>query len=281
MSALFDATIDTMEDPRMQDPATLLLADLNNEGAHHLECGGLDEALRVFTKALKVAVRDITRISEEEELPLHGLLNEEEINVLAPASRNLEQVASESRPASSSAKSACRGTRNRPLHKCTITNTSTKSTSEDCTPASYQDFIYDKPIRVLDRYNTPSHAEVSLYVVFNLALCHHLKALGKKRGVSESRLRRILKMYKLAYSLQVREKHALSPSHAIAILNNVAQVYKQLGQRKKSELCLQNLLTNIVRLVDCDLAGQVDQLDGFLLNLSHLFLSESTVASAA
>lgn len=276
MSELFDAITETMEEPRMQDPATLLLAELNNEGAYHLGSGGLDEALRVFTKALKLSARDITGSSAEEELPLSEGRNEE-YNALAHASRNLEQVASENCPASSKSACRCRGTRNQPQPKCTTTKS---ETSEDCTPASYQDFIYDKPIRVIDRYNTPSHAEVSLYVVFNLALCHHLRALAKRK-MSESRLRRILKLYKLAYSLQVREKHALGPSHAIAILNNVAQVYKQLGRRKKSETCLQNLLTNIVRLVDCGLADQVDQLDGFLLNLSHLLVSKAYVASAA
>jgi tetratricopeptide (TPR) repeat protein len=291
MSESFDATFDIMEEPRMQDPDTLLLAELNNEGAFHIGCGELDEAIRVFTKAREVAARGTTTCTlgseDEEELPIMS-------EVLAPASRNLEQVvvaASESHAHAPSSSKSDRGrTRNRPQHKCTTTTTTQqKSTSEDCTSALYQDFIYDKPIRVMDRYNTPSHAEVSLYVVYNLALCHHLKALARKH-VSERRLRRILKLYKLAYSLQVKaaEDHTLSASHAIAILNNVAQVYKNLGRRKKSERCLQNLLTNLVRLIDQlgssdrrGLADQVDQLDGFLLNISHLVLSKSNVAPAA
>jgi tetratricopeptide (TPR) repeat protein len=169
---------------------------------------------------------------------------------------------------------------------------------DDDSESDNDEFVYRNPIRVIDRYNPPNTSEMLLTIVFNMALGYHLKALQlldqthqQQKQQQQQQQRRVLcktrffhaalKLYHLAHSMETEQGIAISASHSIAILNNVAHVYKMLGHYDKSKELLLRMLTAIAYIVDNDASSEVDHMDGFVQNVLHLILKEAPIARAA
>ena len=289
----------------VDDPRTCLLADLNNEGAFHLERGHCDEAIQVFTAALKIASKKSESMKccslhssfsysggddDEAGSAVHSeSLSSSNNDNLQRRSSPPSMVGSSkphrrrgvTRPVDSGSSSANLAERRDSLIATTaeVQRVRTYDTNEE----TRSNFIYKVPMRTKDRYCLPTHIELSMHVVYNLALAHHLKLEGIKddKSISDSKIRRVIKLYKLAHSIQRREGiQSEDVTHVIALINNVAQLYRKFGRQAKADKCLEYLLANLVCLIDRGMTDEVDQLDGFVSNVAHLII-QGHGASAA
>jgi hypothetical protein len=107
--------------------------------------------------------------------------------------------------------------------------------TQDILQAQPPKYVYPKPLRVMDRYNIPSSMELSIYVVYNLALAYQLQALhqdehehehehdqesmltcGFPRSSSQQSSTitwsRIIQLYKLATDLVEQQQQLLEES---------------------------------------------------------------------
>jgi len=256
-----------------------LLAELNNEGAFLLENGEFSSAIKVLTSALNVAMRDVG--CSEFLIPDHE--EEDVCDTESVVSRGSSRHHSQHRQqqAGKHEKQSSRSKRNRKLHvDPTVvlvlpTMTEDKQTPEPC------NFVYSKPLRVADRYSLPSFVELSLYVVYNLAVAYHLRVLKRKRKGNTRILREILRLYRLAQSIQDREEVGLEPTYTLSLWNNLGQAYKSLGKDSKADLCFANVLSNVVCMIDHGCIEDVDCVHRFLDNIAHILSPIKQNADAA
>ena len=251
-----------------------ILAELNNEGAMYLQEDRYGDAVRIFKVAMALGIRLVNQTSQvgENLCVSDDDAEQNEDSFEKEAYMKMSQVRRRTQLGMS--------TNSQPTSPVP-----TKSTCEDC-ETSYmgvtsQDFIYREPIRLIDRYNLPSHAELILTIVFNMALSYHLKALSCDQKISKRHLVKAMKLYKLASVMESTHRIRLSPSHSIAMLNNVAQIYKAAGREEKAKKMFEKLLATIALIVDHGASSFVDKMDGFVQNVSHLILTESQIALAA
>ena len=266
----------------MSDRETIL-AQLNNEGAMYLRENRYGDAVRVYKVAMTLGIRLVNHTSQigskleicdgdhDHDEQSHDSFEQEAYNKMYQIRRHAQHHMSSLTE----------------KHQPTTAHSSMSSTSEDCemngmdNNTSY-DFIYREPIRFLDRYDSPSHAELILTIVFNLALSYHLKALhNSQKKLSKRHLLKAMKLYKFASMLESTHQICLAPSHSVAMLNNVAQIYKAAGRDEKADRMFHKLLSTIALIVDNGASSFVDEIDGFVQNVSHLILKETHIALAA
>ena len=202
------------EESSEDDRTVEVLAEMNSEGASHLERYLYEEAISTFRAALDVAIRDNevsssgsswggqlksllgTTISKSERGPYLP----QEIPAAAAAAaikpkktrrrnkprRHSSMNSVGSKDSASSAPPPSRRERRRDIARRVrsvfgfIVNhkdDEKKTTTEDIWKPS-QKYVYSKPLRVRDRYDLPSQGELMIYLVHNLALSYQLKALS-------------------------------------------------------------------------------------------------------
>jgi hypothetical protein len=85
-------------------------------------------------------------------------------------------------------------------------------------------------------------------------------------------------LYWLAYNFQQEESLKGNALFTMAVINNLAVIYKQLD---KARNCFQYVLSTLMLPVDCD-GGEVraSQFDGFLKYASYLICQPSVAAAA-
>jgi hypothetical protein len=155
------------------------------------------------------------------------------------------------------------------------------SLSEDFECGGY---IYRKPIHVSPHSMQEGHSmgvTLSLIVIFNLALAHHLVAV--QNNMCRRRLQKALQLYELAYQLQLEEKHEQqvnSLRFTMIIANNLGEIHRTVNNRSKHMMCLQHLLSTIMYLVDCQIPAESIELDGFFRNTSQLILQKRCASAA-
>ena len=142
-----------------------------------------------------------------------------------------------------------------------------------------EDFIYRHPIRA---NNLPAdegdYNIMSVIVCFNMALCHHLFAIEGGPGDYVSLLNSALKLYELAFCMQMNCH--MDITFGLAMVNNCAQIYKAMNQKSKAQQFSQRMLSFLMMLIVNGEIETVDELGGFLRNASRLILKEN-VAQAA
>jgi hypothetical protein len=132
-------------------------------------------------------------------------------------------------------------------------------------------FVYRKPIFVNKDCIEGMHfmgATLSIIILFNLALAHHLKAIAgtsTTNTTSYKLLLQALQLYKLAYQLHVDiihhsqqqqqpssqdNKGATSLRLTMIIFNNLGDIHRITGDKEKHIMCLQHLLTLIMFILD-------------------------------
>ena len=318
----------------MDEATTSLLVELNNEGAFLLGRGQLGEAIAVYESALERVTRTLRGVddassnqSTDEGKTTTPLLSEEVSPAIGPNNDHDNAVAAASSDSSPKAKSPTKKlTTRKPTNSCktkrrkSCSATTKKSVSkrssrrlvvpprakeedhmEQCEEQNGRAFfLYDKPMRVEDRYTIPDPLEVCLFVVYNLALSVHLAAVDaasnaasynsmrrRKRNRKEGRkaeksmLKRALNLYKEAHTLQIQWGIEMSESHCLALWNNIAHAFHVLGIEEVADTSLQHLQTRIFYTVFRGYGEEVDNLDAFLLNIMHLVFKKSLVVAPA
>jgi len=167
-------------------------------------------------------------------------------------------------------------------------------------------FIYHRPLLIHNHCIEEGHfmgITLSLIILFNLALAHHLKAISI--GTCENKcdeisshsneyktqvLQQALQLYELSYQLHVDYlRHPKAPDGTIPgdhsrnigslrftmiISNNLGEIHRVAGNSKKHKMCLHHLLSAIMYMVDCNLIVlDSTEMDGFYHNVSPIMLT--------
>jgi hypothetical protein len=145
-------------------------------------------------------------------------------------------------------------------------------------------FIFRSPIYIpshagTDHTSSMYYEKSSFMLLYNLALTHHLSALDGNN--TQKRLQKALKLYELAYSIQMTEDIQLTVLHTMAIVNNLGMAHAALDDKEKSQQCLQHLLSSVMFLHDCNDQDSIEQMDGFIANVMSLILMPSSAPAAA
>jgi hypothetical protein len=153
------------------------------------------------------------------------------------------------------------------------------------TEDSEQDgYIYRRAIRVSQCSMQEEHsmgATLSLIIIFNLALAHHLSAIQQQ--MCRRRLQKALQLYELAYQLQLEEQQEQQVSSlrfTMIIANNLGEIHRAVNNNSKHVMCLQHLLSTMMYLVDCRIPADSIELDGFFRNTLQLILKNKCASAA-
>eukprot|EP00934_Nitzschia_sp_Nitz4_P007574 Nitzschia sp. Nitz4//scaffold337_size18511//1533//2330//NITZ4_008778-RA/size18511-processed-gene-0.10-mRNA-1//1//CDS//3329548304//7564//frame0 len=150
--------------------------------------------------------------------------------------------------------------------------------------------LFVSPSALPSRYLDSSLlSEISVAVLFNLALCHQLRAFAPEQHAEdesvESILCRSIALYELAYGIQVQEESEHCLQNTMAIVNNLGQLHRLLGCEEKATKCFAHLLATLLfqqstSYSSADRATFSRSNEGFIQSVSHLILKDQ-VASAA
>eukprot|EP00534_Pseudo-nitzschia_fraudulenta_P005869 CAMPEP_0201179438 /NCGR_PEP_ID=MMETSP0851-20130426/113346_1 /ASSEMBLY_ACC=CAM_ASM_000631 /TAXON_ID=183588 /ORGANISM="Pseudo-nitzschia fraudulenta, Strain WWA7" /LENGTH=343 /DNA_ID=CAMNT_0047463421 /DNA_START=55 /DNA_END=1086 /DNA_ORIENTATION=- len=155
-------------------------------------------------------------------------------------------------------------------------------------------FVYSRPLRVNQKSIDEHHymgSTLSVIILFNIALAHHLKAIELLPVLADHSdrlaiLQQPLKLYELAYQLQVdrtegqrsnvcNEENLVNLRFMMLVTNNISDIHRIAGNAKKYKMCLEHLL-NAMMFMNHN--GRVDILapkerDGMYDNLSPILKS--------
>lgn len=148
------------------------------------------------------------------------------------------------------------------------------------------DYIYREPVVLdVDGSAIVEPRMIQLSIIFNFALSRHLKALSGIPSRQEKRLRSALKLYNWVLSLERTYKDddesSLGLLPCLGIINNTAQIHRQLHKNEKADKMFGILLTSLMLVKARGDDVQVEQLAGFYSATSYLILKRSHVARAA
>lgn len=143
-----------------------------------------------------------------------------------------------------------------------------------------EDFIYKHPIRAINLPVEDQEYTLSVILVFNMALAHHLKAIESEQDDYKNRLQGALKLYELGFCMQMKGDVQMDMTYALAMVNNCAHIYKAMNRHQKAQNFFRHMLSSLMMMIENGEAEAVDELGGFLWNASRLILKK-TVASAA
>lgn len=221
----------------------------NEEGIHYLESANFAEAISAFSESLSVM---------KQLLSVHH--NQDEVTDISPQPETYLPAYFVQRKEWS--KHAA------PLHH----------------GGSYP-FIFRNPIIFnvpeVERLCHKSFAGMSYTILYNLALTHHLKAIEDDNGISRKHLRKSLWLYEAANAVRIREKLSLTVTQNMALVNNIGYIHSVLKNEEKAQECFEILLSTMMVVKDCGEREAIEQLDGFLVNVTPLILEKQTSAVAA
>eukprot|EP00525_Craspedostauros_australis_P004495 CAMPEP_0198117670 /NCGR_PEP_ID=MMETSP1442-20131203/18880_1 /TAXON_ID= /ORGANISM="Craspedostauros australis, Strain CCMP3328" /LENGTH=273 /DNA_ID=CAMNT_0043775769 /DNA_START=131 /DNA_END=952 /DNA_ORIENTATION=- len=261
----------------------------NNQGCSLLEVGHFDHAIEAFTGLLSSSKQFMDNFSEQVDDCMRN-----------PPSTSLDAcMVPCSLPAGASAthnKSNTNGNgKNVDMSNSDNSGNSNNSRTINSSPTSANDskhnFVYRHPIQLpwgMD-LSYGNGVLISTAIMFNLALCHHLKAyrcMQSDASRSAQCFAKAGRLYELAYNLQLEED--LDPSHSMfftmATINNLGMVHSANGRTQIAEQCFQHLLCAVVFLIDQNEAHVARQdsttMDGFIANTSFLIVQHNTAGAA-
>ena len=175
------------------------------------------------------------------------------------------------------------------------------------------DYIYCQPIRV-DFEDGDMGGTLFLIIIFNLALAHHLQALGKTRK-RDTIVKKTLQLYQLTHECYLKllgkdsdASRASSISSLVScssvasfrfnmiIQNNISQLHRLVNDQNKYDRCRQHLLSSVMVVLDykktrvksdnnSSSSTWIDprsmEIEGFLTNTASLILGDTQCAEAA
>jgi hypothetical protein len=120
---------------------------------------------------------------------------------------------------------------------------------------------------------SPSSSSVREYqlhaygIVYNTALCFHLKAAGTEDRQNTKDLRQALSLYLKAQALASGSNLGLPPLYCMSIVSNIGHIHCCLGDPAKAEACFQILSSAIAYLVNTGVDDVIiSRLERFLFN---------------
>lgn len=234
----------------------LLSTSLNHEGISHLEAENYEAAANCFSRGLALVKQVLSSGQWDDEST-------------APISE------------SSVDEPACQ------FHKLQAQASPMLVVDDDDddkdTMACQDGFVFKEPIMVLPQSSEqPGYSffvKLSFIQLYNLALSHHLCALGRSKP--ERFLRKALALYELAYTIHVSEDVELTILQSMAIVNNLGHLHQELNNLDKARQCFENLLTTLMFIRECGEPDSHKMVDGFLTNVMPLILVQSKPAAAA
>ena len=157
-----------------------------------------------------------------------------------------------------------------------------------------QKYVHARPLRVMDRYDPPSAEELTIYMLYNLALAYQLNLRADGPNIIEFASReeqtasmwtRIINLYKLATALLEQEQQKCdededafvdpnsplwSPTYTIALPNNLACAYHASGDDVHANGTWQQTLSHLWCILDVGCTEQVECFSHVLENAAHL-----------
>ncbi|KAL3916234.1 MAG: hypothetical protein SGILL_005272 [Bacillariaceae sp.] len=152
------------------------------------------------------------------------------------------------------------------------------SASSCCQQADDSSYVFCSPIEIRPAASTPS-LKVSLFIIFNLALAHHLNGI---RQSDRDQLEKALKLYECVYRISHEEEVDLSVLHAMALTNNLGHVHLILKDTLKSQKCFEQLLATLIYFVEVSDGErkEIENLNGFFSNATGLSMKKEGAAAA-
>ena len=146
--------------------------------------------------------------------------------------------------------------------------------------------IFCKPIILRaakdERPTLKLYNRYSIAIMFNLALAHHLSGMETSEVSRIGKLRKALRLYEYAYSIQMQEDVQLQITYTLGMVNNLGHIQEHLGEVQKAQQCFQHLLSTLMYVIESGEEGSDEgQWDVFFHNITHLVLRESALAAAA
>jgi hypothetical protein len=147
-------------------------------------------------------------------------------------------------------------------------------------------YVYRIPLRLPESasltpgYNT--HVVLSIVIVFNLALVHHLSGLEEDPSSCAAKLDKAASLYNLTHGMLTQQ--VLDHTVLFIILatkNNMGQIHKTHGQSEVADACFQEVLSINFYMSDNRRENDNLFLEGFFQNTTYLVLEKSHTARAA
>ena len=170
------------------------------------------------------------------------------------------------------------------------------TTEDDVEEGSKYMYMFGRRITQIEGNLDTAEAnnELSVVIVFNLALAHHLTAVTYHPVIgSPSRLgnlRKACTLYEHGYQLTVNAQRFVDPTRAMALLNNLAICHSELNNHVHEGKCWNLLLSLVAYLTYGGCGGPASSsnnpdeqeiISGFMDNVSHLLLSTAVTSPAA
>jgi tetratricopeptide (TPR) repeat protein len=148
----------------------------------------------------------------------------------------------------------------------------------DFVPAKNTHPVFRNPLMIPQK---PQSDDQLLFVVlYNLALSHHLFAVYHS-DLDHNLYRRAQQLWEIVYKLHLKKTLGLSTLHTCAILNNLGNVYKALGDAESCQRCLKALLSAMVWLRESGESECLNDDERFFHSVSQVLLTECRAAPAA
>ena len=153
-------------------------------------------------------------------------------------------------------------------------------------------FVYNQPIRAPQKTTSPVTyhditVTLSSILCFNLALAFHGFGMQQSQNLAERReiLEKAASLYTLAQKITLAEEstHSDISFFLLAIVNNIGQIHRDLGQFGQADMYFDKALTLLMYWNDCNDWRVEDSalVQGFIGNTTHLVLKTSVTAKAA
>ncbi|KAL3917607.1 MAG: hypothetical protein SGILL_004634, partial [Bacillariaceae sp.] len=153
------------------------------------------------------------------------------------------------------------------------------SSVSPCHPqADEPSYVFCSPIELKTATAIPS-LKISLFIIFNLALSHHLNGI---RQSDREQLEKALRLYECVYRISHEEDVDLSVLHAMALTNNLGHVHLILKDTHKSQKCFEQLLATLIYFVEVSDGNtkEIESLKGFFSNATNLSMKKHSAAAA-
>jgi tetratricopeptide (TPR) repeat protein len=142
--------------------------------------------------------------------------------------------------------------------------------------------IFCQPILLSSKQATSSVEAcnmASFAIMFNLAMTYHLNGM-ESVATRQGKLRKALRLYEFAYSVQMQESIQLQITYTLGMVNNLGHIHEILGDNQKAQQCFQHLLSTLMYMTESG-ANFGCQWDIFYHNVTQLVLREPAFAAAA
>eukprot|EP00980_Cylindrotheca_fusiformis_P016174 scaffold4805_cov136-Cylindrotheca_fusiformis.AAC.29 len=119
---------------------------------------------------------------------------------------------------------------------------------------------------------------IAVSAIYNLALAHHL--VGHYNN-SQHHLQKALHYYEISYKMQRSEEVCHNSTLVLCVLNNVAMIYRSMGNEEKSQAFLQQMHQLVSFLMESGYQQQQLHWNGLWGNILGLLVGPPSAAGAA